>query len=242
MSKKKTILLVEDDDVVRGMLRYALTKSYEIIEAASYSEAIEQLNNHIDLAVVDYILPDDDGFDLLSAIRERYHDIPVIIMTAYTTEATLIKAIRTGATDFVKKPMSVTYLAQRISEILGETSIRVETEETTDRNEFIMDCIASYIKENYAESLSLEMLAEMAGMSIYMFSRKFKKRMGQSFVSFLNRIRVVHSAELLKNSGLSITEIASFVGYGGIVHFERVFKRAYGMTPTEYRRDIRKEA
>ena len=234
---RKSILLVEDEAVVREMIRGALERKYNVLEASKYSEAIDHLNDRIDLALIDYALPDRDGFEVLRAIREVKPMLPAIMMTAYSSENIVIKALRVGAVDFIKKPLSFAYLMRRLSQILGgDLGIEVNGD-TQTREEFIMEGVADYIEDKYKEDLSLDQLAAMVCMNRFKFCRAFKKKFGQSFISYLSSTRVKKAAVLLReHPDLNITEIALAVGYGNVGHFGRVFRTVYEVTPTEYRR------
>lgn len=236
----KSILVVEDDEIVRALIKDFLAREYNVIEASCYLQAVKKLTNHIDIALIDYALPDRDGFELLKAIRQIKAGLPVIMMTAYGTEMIAVKALRRGATDYIKKPMKLAYLMKRISELLAEPGDRkfFELKPAEDRKEFMMESIAWHIEENYMEDFSLDKLSGRLGINKFDFCRSFKERFGQGFISYLNNTRIKNAAELLGNHNLSITEIAYAVGYKSFTHFERVFKRIYGMPPREYRRHM----
>ncbi len=89
------------------------------------------------------------------------------------------------------------------------------------------------------KNLTLEKLARMACMSRFSFCRAFKERFGRTFISYLNGVRLRNAVRLLKNSPYNITEIAHFVGFRTMVHFDRVFRAAYMMPPREYRKKIK---
>jgi DNA-binding response OmpR family regulator len=76
---RKTILIVDDDAVIRDIVKSFLIREYDILEASGYSEVINLLSQPIDLAIIDYILPDCDGFDVLKAIRKAKPALPAII-------------------------------------------------------------------------------------------------------------------------------------------------------------------
>jgi YesN/AraC family two-component response regulator len=236
--EKKSILLVEDDDVVRDMIKEGLERRYHVLEAATCSKAIEQSKKPFDLALIDYNLPDSDGFEVLKAIRESKPRLPIIFMTAYSTDTLAIKAFRSGVTDYIRKPLSFSYLWAKLSEILEGEETKEFSESVESREVFIMDSVAAFIEENYKEDLTREELAQKAHMEKYRFSRAFNARFGKNVKSYLNTVRVIRAAEILsKNADLSIANIAVSVGYGGIQHFEKMFKQVYGMSPNEYRRN-----
>ena len=87
---KKTVLLVEDDDVVREMIRGALERDFRILEASRYAGAVDQLKKPLDIALVDYYLPDRNGFEVLSAVRDSWPALPVIMMTGYSRKDLVI--------------------------------------------------------------------------------------------------------------------------------------------------------
>jgi len=237
---KKNILLIDDDTVVRDMIKDSLSKDYNIIEASTYTEVMNLLDNSIDLALIDYVLPDADGFDVLQTLRASKPSLPAIMMTGYGNETVVIKALRTEIIDYMKKPLKLSYLKNRLSEILGVNQNSKQYESVNSRDDFILDGVVSHIEEKYMKPITLEKAASIACMNKFKFCRTFKERYGQTFITYLNGIRVKNAAELLRNNNLSITEIAYFVGYGSVVHFDRVFRSTYGISPREYRKTVPK--
>ena len=235
--KKRTILLVDDDETLRSVTAEALARDYRVLEAASCEEAVELMQaDDVSLALIDYLLPACDGLALLKQLRTINADLPAIIITAYSTENLVIKALRAGATDYIRKPVRFSFLREKIVEILQQRPHAGDTPPPVSRDDVIIEGIAAYIENNYAEPLSQTRLAEMAGMSRFRFCKVFKTIMGESYTSFLNSVRIRNAADLLRNTDLPITEVSFSVGYGCITYFERVFKDCYGMSPTEYRR------
>lgn len=233
--EKKTVLLVEDDALVRDILRSAFEREYNVLEASGCSEAALLLGNPIDIALIDYMLPDGDGFDVLKAVREVKPNLPIIMMTAYSTEGIVIRALRAGAAEYVKKPLVLGHLRRKVSDILGGKKGEELTERSVTNEEFLLDSIAAFIENNYSDELTRDMLAEKVCMNKYKFSKIFNERFGQGIKSYLNYIRVKKAAELLRNDNLSIKDIAFSVGFRSIEHFDRVFKEIYGISPKEYR-------
>jgi len=239
---KKTVLLVDDDGAVRDVIKQALRSEYNVLEASGYSEAIKLLKQPIDLAIIDYVMPEYDGFDVLKAVRKAIPELPAIIMTAFSSESVVIKAIRTEVADYIKKPLKLAYLRKRLSEILGgEKHSNNHTENVGSRVEFILDGIEAHIRENYMKDLTPDKLAGMACINRFKLSRAFKDRFGQTITSYLNNIRIRKAAELLKNPDLNITEIAHFLGYESVTYFDRIFSAVHGMSPLKYRKKLSKE-
>lgn len=89
------------------------------------------------------------------------------------------------------------------------------------------------------EKLSMEDAAKMAGMSYAYFSRTFKRTIGQSFVDYCNASKVHRAEELLKSQTISVTDIATSLGFGTVSYFNRIFKQYNGSTPTQYQNKIK---
>ncbi len=95
--------------------------------------------------------------------------------------------------------------------------------------------VVSYINSNFAEEISLEKAASLAGFSKFHFSRLFKQFTGQSFYNYLNQRRVKAAESLLLNPHLSVTDVAMQSGFTSIATFNRVFRQAKNCTPSEYK-------
>jgi two-component system, response regulator YesN len=234
----KTLLIVDDDAQIRSLLRSSLEKHYIVLEASGYFEAIRLLKYPFDLAIIDYLLPDRDGFEVLKILREVCPTLPVIIMTGHTDENLVIKAIRQDVADYIKKPLNLKYLRKRLSEMFAEVHDPQESERVETREYYVLDGIASYIEANYMQDLNLEIIAKMACMSRFRFCRAFKERFGKSFISYLNAVRIRKASELLRNPNYNIQEISYDVGYRNPGHFNRVFKTAHKISPREYRKKL----
>ena len=92
-----------------------------------------------------------------------------------------------------------------------------------------------FISDNQSEELSLDQVAKVVNMSSCYFCKKFKKSTGLNFTEYINRVRVEKSRNLLLNPNLRVSEIASEVGFQSLTHFNRMFKRVLGSSPTDYR-------
>ena len=96
----------------------------------------------------------------------------------------------------------------------------------------------AYILEHQADNLRLGQVAKAVNTSLFYFCKIFKKATGLNFTDYLSRIRVEKSKNLLLNPNLRISEIAFEVGFQSLTHFNRVFKKILGQSPTEYRSQL----
>lgn len=95
----------------------------------------------------------------------------------------------------------------------------------------------SYIKENYSKELSLEIISKELNINKSYFSDLFKKTKGESFIEYLNKLRIEESKKLLRENKLSLLDISMAVGFSTQNYFNTVFKKIVGITPTKYRKD-----
>lgn len=99
--------------------------------------------------------------------------------------------------------------------------------------------VAEHLKANFRERLEVSELAEIAGLSVRQFERKFRKTFQTTPRSYLMRMRVIKACELLATTNLQITEIALESGFYDHSDFSRQFRKHMGLAPTAYRRDKR---
>lgn len=112
-----------------------------------------------------------------------------------------------------------------------------EYQEAKDREETKPVRIArEYILKNYSRQLTLEEVASQAGFSAVYFSTMFKKLTGQSFADYLTEVRLEEAKRMLKEDNKSILEISEAVGYSDNKYFRKLFKKATGMKPSDYRK------
>ena len=95
-----------------------------------------------------------------------------------------------------------------------------------------------YIQEHQGEKLSLGQVARAVNMSTFYFCKTFKKVTGINFTDYLSRVRIEKSKNLLLNPNLRVSEIAFEVGFQSLTHFNRVFKKILGQSPTDYRAQL----
>lgn len=129
-SRKYRILVVDDERRMVGFIRLNLEQDgFEVIEAYNGSEALERLRDSLpDLILLDIMMPDIDGFEVLRTIRE-ISQVPVIMLTAKSEEDDKVKGLELGADDYVTKPFSPRELVSRVKAVLRRGSTFEEDEE-----------------------------------------------------------------------------------------------------------------
>ena len=114
-------------------------------------------------------------------------------------------------------------------------------EETEKQDERTITGITRYLQEHLSEEISLSVLSEEFHLNSQYISQLFKNEIGVGFLSYLTSIRMERAKKLLLSTSLSIAEVAEQSGYGDYRVFTKVFKKAEGSTPSQFRRDFQKK-
>jgi two-component system response regulator YesN len=214
------------------------------------------LSEDVGLVFLDYILPLANGLDVLRQIKKMYPTMPVIFITAYGSEEVCQSAFRTGAWDYIKKPFNQKEIRLKTDILMNrhddhrsrfDLSLDLPGEHTppADNENVNSDVLYSilkvkkYIDENYTKPISLSEASKMASINKTYFCCYFKRITGQSFIDYLNNVRVERSKEFLRNKNLPIKDIAAVVGYRSINYFAVIFKKITGYSPQEFRKHIK---
>jgi YesN/AraC family two-component response regulator len=259
-------LFIADDQfiIIQGLKKLLNWQSLgiEIIGDAVKGDEAEKLILSLkpDIAVLDIQMPGKSGLDILHDIKRHGLATKVIFLSAYEKFEYAQDALKSGASDYLTKPISkeklreaVTNAIKRINE---ETAVKTamvqagrarrargESEEDGEfsltrllqsvDNEQIRQIIM-YMNERFAENISLEKMAKRANMNPYYFSVFFKKSAGLHFKDCLTNIRLEHARDILDREDVKTYDLASMVGYEDPRHFAKVFKKAFGVSPKEY--------
>ncbi|MGL5414297.1 MAG: response regulator transcription factor [Clostridium sp.] len=146
------ILLVEDDRAVALAVIYSLKKEgFEVIHGINLKMARELLDKTVGLILLDLMLPDGDGYELCSEIREKDSDIPIIFMTACDQEENVILGLDLGADDYVTKPVKIRSLVARINAVMRRKGTIKKESNIFISGEIEMDLLAHIVKKRGEE-------------------------------------------------------------------------------------------
>jgi DNA-binding NtrC family response regulator len=124
---RATILIVDDEDLIRWSLRDRLAREgYRVLEAATGAEALAPQREDVDLVLLDYRLPDADGIEILKTLKERHPELLVILLTAYASVDTAVEAMHLGAYHYINKPFKLDEIASLVEKALETTRLRRE--------------------------------------------------------------------------------------------------------------------
>lgn len=128
------ILVVDDESSIRNLIRMQLEmEGYEVLTAADGKEALQRWDEQPDVLILDVMLPDTDGYELLRLFREKDRDIPVLMLTAKSQMNDKLLGLQLGADDYVTKPFNYAELILRVKNMARRTTKK----ETLQRYEMI---------------------------------------------------------------------------------------------------------
>ena len=245
-----TILLVDDNEDFLAFLSSELTHYYIKRYATNGREALDSIHSSKpDLVLTDIMMPVMDGNELCRQIKqdEHLHDLPVIMLTARLSDENEIESRECGADDYIKKPFSMPLLKLRIDTLLdknrvdsdGKIQPRIAQPKITSEDEKFVDKTTKYIEQHLSDTdMSVEQMATDMGLSRVQLYRRLVSVTGKTPSEFIRLIRLRHAARLIRESQMSVSEIAYKVGFASPRYFSRCFKELYGFMPTEYKKQV----
>lgn len=256
-ASQKSLLLIEDNDDFRFYLRDNLKFQYNIYEARNGAEGWNQvLSLQPDLIVSDIMMPEMNGIELCNRIKgdERVSHIPIILLTARSSEEQRIEGFKTGADDYITKPFNFEVLEARINNLLSvrekfqknfRKTLDVKSSELqiTPLDVKLIEKAVKVVEENISSpTFSIEDFGMELGISRAYVFKKILALTGKTPLEFIRTIRLQHAAQLLEKSQLSVREIAYKVGFNTPKYFTKYFKEQYHMLPSEYAASKRSES
>lgn len=133
-----------------------------------------------------------------------------------------------------KQYEAVITMMKLFGEYLSVLSNQIAVRQNNAEPVFIVKA-KQFIAEHYSESLSLDQVAKAVNTSSFYFCKMFKRITGLNFTEYVSRVRIERAKNLLLNPNLRISEIAFEVGFQSLTHFNRVFRKMVGLSPTDYR-------
>ena len=248
-SSHTTVLVVEDNADFRQLLVQEISSSYTVIEAENGAEGLaHSIKLNPDIIISDVMMPEMDGLELCERLKsdsETSH-IPIILLTAKSAHEHRIKGLRVGADAYISKPLKFDHLLVRIQNLLKSRQelrqqftrrILVQPSEVTvtPTDERILDKAIRAVDENMIEEdFDVQQFSRVMGMSKSSLVRKLKAITGLTPLHFIQSMRMKRAAVLLKE-GVSVSEAASQVGMYNMSYFSKIFRKEFGVVPSQYK-------
>lgn len=246
---KPHILVVEDNADLRAFIIDSLGNEFYFFEAKHGKQGLDIATQEVpDLIISDVMMPEMDGITMTGLIKKdiRSSHIPLILLTAKSTEDSKLSGLQHGADDYLTKPfnkyelqlkvhngiMSRARLREKVRmELLMESSI-VKVQSADEQ--FLMTVKQAIQRRLGDETLSVESLAEEIGMSRVQLYRKVVALTGLSVNELIRSFRLQKASHLLQQKWGSVSQVAYEVGFSNLSYFSKCFRDEYGVLPSEF--------
>lgn len=248
--QKKQLLIVEDHPEVRDFIQGIVETKYSVQTAPNGQKALKVLEKEdIHLIITDLMMPWFDGFELLEKLKgnEKLRRIPVLVLSARTSEEDKTRVLALGVNDFLCKPFNPEELLLRIENLLTykkvwdnnhEKALFINNQQTLDEIEqSLIKKIEHLILEKIDDPhLSIQYLADQIAVSERKFYRMIKKMTGGTPLEFIKEVRMQCAIQILKEKKVnSASEVAKAIGISNVSHFNKQFKKRFGKAPVEFK-------
>lgn len=247
---RRTILLIEDDNDVREFLLFELESCFDLKVASDGKAGIAMAKElDVDLIVSDVMMPGMNGFELTKRLKNSFETshIPIILLTALSTDENVLEGTESGADAYITKPFSPQLLMARILQLLNQREILrqkfgkvpQEIRSAMLRNEqdsLFVKRLDSIVYSRLGEQdLSVDKVAGLLHLGRTIFYKKVRGTTGYTPNEYIRVIRLRKAAELLKEGEKNVSEVAYAVGFDNPYYFSKCFKEQFGMPPSQYR-------
>ena len=249
------ILVVEDNDELRTYLIDSLSDIYNVQACCNGKEACIIVKEFWpELILSDIMMPEMGGDELCVTIKgdiETSH-IPILLLTALGDERNILEGLKVGADDYITKPFNLKILRARIANLLANRALLREKYGSLNMTAEILEepvgknCLnaldwkfISGVRKNVEDNLddpdfTVDSLCSLQNMSRSSFYNKLKALTGQAPADYIRLIRLNRAAELLKEGGKSVSEVAEMTGFCDGKYFREVFKKHFKVSPSRY--------
>lgn len=254
-SSLPTVLVVDDNEDMRRYIRTLLTDKYYVTEAVDGENGLQVAHETIpDIIVSDVMMPVMDGLEFCRRIKAdtMTSHIPVILLTARSTEEQQLEGLGSGADDYMTKPFSAQLLLARIDNLLksrqklrhlfdGKVKSEPEAKEAEKKlsplDRKFIDRLKAAMEKHLPESdVKVDDIGSDIGLSRVQLYRKLKAITGLSPAELLRQMRLQKAHDLIMHSDLPISAIAYDTGFSSPGYFSKCFRDEYGISPSDMRK------
>ncbi len=247
----KKILIVEDDLDILNYLYHTLGDSYQVIKAVNGNEGFNRtLENWPDMIISDVMMPNTTGLELCKKIKTdiRTNHIPVILLTAMSSEENIIDGVGLGADLYIPKPFNIKLLLVQISTLFNNIEKRHrryrdnilspsnEIKEEQKENLFVERAKHVIMEHISDSSFTVADLSREMAMHRTNLHHKLTSLTGMAPSEFIRNVKLREALAPLSEGSMSISEIAYSVGFNTPAYFSKCFKKQFGCLPGEYRK------
>ncbi|KRT14855.1 hypothetical protein ASU31_16145 [Pedobacter ginsenosidimutans] len=255
VSDRQSILVVDDERDIRQYISSLFSGIYTVYLAENGEQGLKLAAEKLpDLIITDFKMQGIDGIEFCQMIKSNptLSYIPVILLTASSSQEVKLKSVHGGADDYINKPFEREYLIARVANLLrnrnnlqnyfyNEITLQSNAVVVSEEYKKFLDTCILVVENHLTDSdFGIKALADEIGMSHSNLYKRVKSISGQSVNSFIRFIRLRKAAELMINSDHNVTEVAFRSGFNDAKYFGKQFSKLFGATPTAFIRKHRK--
>ncbi len=249
-----TMLIVDDNEEMRLYIKNIFTELFTIYEADDGITGYQVLENKIpDIIISDVMMKNMNGVEFCKKIKENpsLAHIPVVLLTASSSETIRLNGIEGGAEDYITKPFDKDLIVARVKNILkarthlhqyyyNAVTLKPNVHIPGEHKIFMENCIKIVEAHLDNPDFNIQTFCREIGMSHPSLYKKVKAVSGQTVNVFIRHLRLRKAAELLINSNKTITEVTYITGFNDIKYFREQFQKLFEINPSEYVKRYRK--
>ncbi|WP_134090203.1 two-component regulator propeller domain-containing protein [Olivibacter sp. XZL3] len=252
VNTKPLMMIIDDNKEVINYLYLFFEMDFSIIAFCDAEEALLSLANKIpDMVLCDVMMPRTGGLDFVEKMKasKRWRQIPIILLTASTSEENKLKGIELGADDYISKPFNEDHLQARVQALLRQRQtmeenffeeITLSKQESISEEEvaFLQRC-ENIILDHLHQEFTIKEFATEIGMSHSALYKKIKRLSGRTANEFMRFVKLRKAAQTLLKEDVNISEVTIIAGFNDLKYFREQFQKEFGMKPSEYVRKYR---
>ncbi|MDD2243742.1 MAG: response regulator [Dysgonamonadaceae bacterium] len=253
----RDILLIAEDnkDVAYYIKELFSNDEYKVLHARNGDEAMTLANKYIpDVVITDVLMPGKNGMQLCAEIKssELLNHIPIIMLTALSSESDALDGFKCGADVFLRKPFNSDELQVQVKKLVSNKKLlKDKFNRTVVKNEVIKNTQVSSQDSGFLQRVNdiiyremknpdfkVTNLANDLAISTSQLNKKINDMTGYASSIYILQIKLSYAKKILSTYDKSIGEVASDCGIYDVNYFSRVFKKYMGLTPSQYKHSI----
>ncbi len=235
-------IVAEDEKLIASNISKNISTcdpSFEVVavcyDGLSALSAIEQYNPHV--LFTDIKMPLMDGLSLIEKVHYNNPHVRCVLITGFGEFEYAKTAIKFKAFDYLLKPLNKFELSKTLrkikDELLSEQAL-LNTERETS-TEVVVNSIVQYLQNNYAKEINFTQIASDYNFSASYLTKIFREHTGTTPIKYLIEFRIKIAKGLLKDTNMTVKEIAEKTGFIDQFYFSKCFKNYCGVTPSQYK-------
>lgn len=236
------IVIVDDErEILDGLEKIIkmIDKNYEVIGKFETSESaykyIKNNKTQLDLLITDISMSGENGLQLIERLRNKGFSVPCIVLTGYSDFEYAKKSISLGVVNYLLKPVDVQELKETMEHLFLKKIYTDRVHICASLSKEVL-FIKKEIETNF-KTFNMNEIAEKIGLSKEYLYRIYKKETGMAVKDYLLEVRMNNACKYLSECGTyKIYEVCEMIGYDDQIHFSKIFKKKFGITPKDFQK------